>query len=231
LPRLEGILKDDEFTKVVATHAILCIHPPRTEEFVPILIDGLNSDDSVVRQRAAQVLAEIPAAGALAVSSLTQALFDDDEIVRVAVLHALENLGPRAAPAIQALVGIVRDNNDIIERGFAADVLAAIGPVAGEAVPELAKCIEEPGDGATRTFFRLKVANALWQISGEPDHLLAIGNEAAHDSEWWLRHKATICLGEVGPVAVSDLRRLLDDEHPNVRRVAAESLRKIEATA
>lgn len=229
LPYLEGLLDDDEFTRVTAVHAILCIESSRAEDLAPRLAEALASRDAAVRQSAAQVVGEILVAGALAVSSLIERLHDDDEIVRAAVLSALERLGPRAAPAIQALVGIVRDNNDIIERGFATDVLAAIGPVAGEAVPELAKCIEEPGDGAARTFFRLKVASALWHVSGQSDRLLAIGNEAAHDSEWWIRHKATVCLGEVGPAAVPDLRQLSQDEHPIVRRAASESLQKIDA--
>lgn len=230
LPRLERLLEDDEFTRVVATHAILCIDPTRIEQTVPIVVDALKSDDSALRQRAAQVLGEIPAAGALAVHPRTQALGDEDDIVRVAVLSTLENLGLLAAPATAALVGLLTASDDIIERGFAADVLGAIGPAAGEAVPELAKCLEEPGDGAGRTFFRLKVASALWHISGEPDRLLAIGIEAALDPEWWLRHKAAICMGEVGPAAVPDLRQLSQDEHSIVRRAASEALKKIETT-
>lgn len=229
LPHLEGLLEDDEFTRVVATHAILCIDLSRTEALAPILAEALDSRDASVRQRAAQVLGEIPAAGALAVPSLIDRLRDDNEIVRGALLNALENLGPSAAPATAALVQLLTASDDIIERGFAADVLGAIGTAAGMAGPELAKCIEEPGDGAARLFLRLKVANALWRISGEPDHLLAIGNEAAHDLEWWLRLKAAICLGEVGPAAVPDLRQLSQDEHPVVQRAASESLKKIEA--
>jgi len=229
LPRLEGLLEDDEFTRVVATHAILSIDPPRTEELAPTLAEALVSRDAAVRQRAAQVLGEIPAAGALAVASLIDRLRDDNEIVRIAVLSALENLGPSAAPATATLVQLLTASEDIIGRGFAADVLGAIGSAAGEAVPELANCVQKPGDGAARTFFRLKVASALWHTSGVSDQLLAIGSETITRPEWWLRHKAAMCLGEVGPAAVPDLRQLSQDEHPIVRRAASEALTKIEA--
>ena len=56
LPHLERLLAEDEFTRVTAAHAILCIDPSRTEELTPILAEALSSGDKVVRIRAAQVL-------------------------------------------------------------------------------------------------------------------------------------------------------------------------------
>ena len=56
LPHLERLLQDDEFNRVTAVHAMLCIAPGRTEELTPILAEALSSEDKTVRQRAAQVL-------------------------------------------------------------------------------------------------------------------------------------------------------------------------------
>ena len=65
LPHLERLLADDEFNRVTAVHAMLCIAPSRTEELIPLLAEALSNGDKTVRHRAAQVLGEIPAAGAL----------------------------------------------------------------------------------------------------------------------------------------------------------------------
>ena len=72
----------------------------------------------------------------------------------------------------------------------------------------------------------------MWKISGEAEHLLAMGSIAVRSPEWWLRWQGAGLLGELGAAgsaAISQLRRLVDDDHPIVRRAAAESLGKIEA--
>jgi HEAT repeat protein len=210
LPHLERLLGEDELIRVTAVHALLCIAPGRTEELTPILAESLSSEDKSVRQRAAQVLGDTPASGALAIQSLVQALGDNDENVRLTVLNTLNNLGTAAAPATSALVKILTDNNDIVERGIVASVLSSIGPTADEAVPQLLKCLQEPGDAPARIYFRLKIASALWRISGVPDHLLAIGLEAITSPEWWLRWQGAGSLGELGSagsVTIPQLRR------------------------
>lgn len=233
LPHLERLLQDDGFNRVTAIHAMVCIDPSRTEELVPILAEALSNGDGTVRQRAAQILGDIPAAGAVAIQSLVQALGDDDENVRLTVLNTLDNIGTAAAPATSVLIRILAKSDDLIERGIAADVLGAIGPLAGEAIPQLLTCLEELGNGAATIFFQLKVADALWQTSGEADHLLAVAKIAVRSPKWWLRHKAASCLGQLGVAgraAIPDIRQLFEDEDEIVRRAAAESLRKIEAT-
>lgn len=102
LPFLERLLSEDEFTRVVATHAILCIDPSRMEQLLPTLTAALTSRDKLVRLRAAQVLGKLPAAGAIVIDSLNEALCDEDDIVRIAVLNAIRSLGAAAASATQA---------------------------------------------------------------------------------------------------------------------------------
>ena len=84
-------------------------------------------------------------------------------------------------------------------------------------MPQLLKCLEEPGDSAARIYFRLKVADALWRISGVADHLLAMGLEAVRSPEHWLRWQGAGSLGELGSAgsaAIPQLRSLLEDETP-----------------
>ncbi|MHB0960051.1 MAG: HEAT repeat domain-containing protein [Pirellulaceae bacterium] len=230
---LERLLEEDGFTKITAAHAVICIEPGRTEELTPLLTEALTSRDKTVRRRAAQVFGEIPAAGAIAIHSLIQTLGDDEDGVRFTVLNTLNNLGTAAAPATAALVEILVGSDDIIERGIAAEVLKSIGPAAKGAIPQLLTCLQEPMDSAARIYFHLKVAHALWCISGETEHLLAMGLEVIRSPEWWLRWQGAGSLGELGSagrVAILELSSLLEDEHQFVRRSAAESLRKINAT-
>ena len=116
-------------------------------------------------------------------SVLVKALDDEDETVRLTVLNTLNNIGTAAAPATPVLVKILADSNDIIERGIAALALGSIGPPAEEAMPQLLTCLQEPGDSAARVYFRLKVADALWRISGAAEHLLAMGLKAVRSPE------------------------------------------------
>jgi len=235
LPHMERLLGEDEYTRVVAIHSILSIDPSRTEGLVPVLTRALCSPCREVRQRAAQVLGEIPTAGALAVPALVQALADEEEAVRLVALNTLQNLGPATAPAIPALIGILTGNEDILARGMAADPLGAIGPAAGEAVPRLLlMSLQEPGDDTLTTYFRLKVARALWSISEEPKHLLATGLETIRSPDWWLRGMAAAMLGGLGAAGravVPQLRKLLKDEHRVVRDQAARSLGRTDPAA
>ena len=124
-------------------------------------------------------------------------------------------LAQRRLQPLRVLVRILADSNDIIERGIAASVLGSIGPTAEEAVPQLLKCLQEPGDSAARIYFRLKVADALWRISGEAEHLLAIASKAITSPEWWLRWQGAGLLGELGSAgseAIPQLRSLLEDD-------------------
>jgi len=105
----------------------------------------------------------------------------------ITVLNTLNNLGSAAAPAIPVLVKILVGSDDMIERGIVAVVLGSIGLAAAEAIPQLLTCLQEPGDNPARIYFRLKVAHALWCISGESDQLVASGLEATKSSERWLR--------------------------------------------
>jgi len=234
LPHLERLLGEDDYTRVVVVHAILCIDPSKTEGLVPVLTGALRNGDRMVRQRAAQVLGEIPPAGALAIRSLLQALDDEEQAVRLEVLNALQNLGAAAAPATPALIEVLTGNDDMLARGMAADALGAIGPSAGEAAPKLLQRLQKRGNDALATYFRLRIARALWRISGEPDHLLATGLEAIRSPEWWRRGMAAAMLGELGATgraAIPDLKRLLEDEHRGVREAAQVALERIDPTA
>ncbi|HEY6049865.1 MAG TPA: hypothetical protein VIZ58_01350, partial [Thermoanaerobaculia bacterium] len=67
---------------------------------------------------------------------LTKALADPVHDVRKMAVVALEKIGPAAAPAAKALARQLH-GKEIYLRVFAADALAAIGPGARAALPDL----------------------------------------------------------------------------------------------
>jgi HEAT repeat protein len=113
---------------------------------------------------------------------------------------------------------------------MAADALGAIGPDAHQAVFYLLEILQEPGEVPPATSFRLRVARALWRIQQEPSYLLAIAVESLDSPTWGLRRIAAAALGDLGAAGravIPHLQRMLEDEHPSVRRLAAKSLEKI----
>jgi HEAT repeat protein len=234
LPKLELLLGEDEWTRVIGVEAILKIDSSRTEDLSRILAEALASRSRLIRHQVAQALGDLPNAGRIAVPELVETLTDEEWAVRMATLATLDNLGPAASLAAPTLIKILqgegRDGGDILARGQAADVLASIGQEAQEVAYFLLECLDEPGDDDMTVHFRLKVARALWLISGDPDHVLPRAVELLGNPNWWLRYRAAVVLGDLGAAgraAVPLLRRALEDEHPSVRRSAAGSLEKI----
>jgi HEAT repeat protein len=233
LPKLESLLGEDEWTRVIAVEAILEIAPARTAELCPVLVEALRSRSPRIRHWAAQSLGAIPAAAEVAVSPLVDALDDAEELVRTGAMSALEHLGSAAAPALPALAAILRGegkDGGSTWRGMAASTLAEIGPAARDAVPDLLACMEEADDGRGTVRFRLQIARALWRIQREPRFLRLIGVASLTDSNWRVRRLAAQMLGDLGPAGhavVPHLERALDDGHLGVRREAASSLVRI----
>ncbi len=236
LPKLESLLGEDEWTRMVGTEAILTIRPDWTDELGPILIEATASRSSRIRYLAVEALAKLPSAGRMAIPELIAALEDQNEAVRMAALGAIPIFGMAASPAVPALLSILkgegRDGGDLQVRGRAADALAEIGEEATETAYFLMESLGEPGDHPLAISFRLRVARALWRIQEEPSYLLEIGLRTIRNPSWWLRRMATIFLGDLGvagKAAIPHLRRLVQDDHPGVKEVAEKALQKIEA--
>ena len=159
---LSGSWQDEEFMRVIAVHAILCIESVKDRRTRTDLGRGVEKR----RQNGSSTCCS----GTWATfrplvlwrfNRWSRLLVMTMNTVRLTVLNTLNNIGTAAAPATPVLVRILADSDDIIERGIAASVLGSIGPAAEEAVPQLLTCLQEPGDSAARVYFRLKMADAL----------------------------------------------------------------------
>lgn len=195
---------------------------------VPILFASLVDKDYHVRWNAGATLSRI---GSPAVATLTGGVNDGQEKVRFESIWALRRIGPEAAPAIEELLKAIHDPDWRI----AQSALSALGRIAPgaeavaseidallEAVPPPLPAVRE---AAAVARFQIKgwskaVDRALWETLADPDHQI----------RWRVGH-AAIDMGPAYAPFVPQLLASLKDEHPGVRRTAAEGLGCLGATA
>ena len=139
---------------------------------------------------------------------------------RLAALWDLQRLGPKAAPAVAALVQALHDEDPFL-RTAAAEALAAVGPAAEAAVPELVEATMQDDDKE----LRLQATCALAGIGRRAEfvipHLLHLLRSSKEE-----QRLATIrALGALGTdAAVVSLIDLLTDVSGDVAEEAALAL-------
>ena len=228
----------DPEARILAAAGLARLDPTKAEELLPVLIEGLQSADEAHRVYAAYACRNLGPAAASAVPKLTELLADDNEVVVQHVIQALEAIGHASASAVAGLArlldGISPDSTGIhmVHALAAAAALGAIGPAAHEAIPALEQCLDLDGseDGLFREV-QLSAAEAIWQVSGDPQTALRVARKMLGDDESSIRYFAAELLGKLGPVArpaIADLQRLINDTEECVRQDAAEALAKIE---
>ena len=139
---------------------------------------------------------------------------------RLAALWELQRMGPKAAPAVEALTRALRDAEPSL-RAAAAEALAAAGPAAESAIPELVEAAMQDENKA----LRLQAVYALGAVAARADyvvpHLICVLRSAEGD----LRLAAIRALGALGTgAAVEELIGLLTDVDGNVAEEAALAL-------
>ena len=146
-----------------------------------------------------------------------------DPRARQKAVDALVQYGDEIVPAV---IEVLQDRKLGGSRLSAARTLAALGPGAEEAVPELIEAMKESDwpdrDGA---------AEALGQIRRQLDKTVpALIEVMAGDDDERVRAKAAQALGRIRPdggEAIAALAAALEDPDVNVQAEAAEALEKI----
>src|SRR5262249_50233788 len=146
----ERALRDPSLSVRVAAAAGLWELTHQPEPVLPVLIEGLNSEDELVRSSAADTARKLGPAAAPAVPALAAALTARQEVPisasRLAALTALRAIGPAARDAVPALVGLLPEGNLVIG-GAVRVALAAIAPGAPEVLPGLLGLLRDPRAG------------------------------------------------------------------------------------
>ncbi len=203
LPALNEAMKsEDSLIRVFAARAIFRLG--KTDDALPVLVEGLQDEDLDVRRSAVETLAEIGPDAGSAVSALSEAMKREDSLIRVLAARAIFRLG-KTDDALRVLVEGLQ-NEDLDVRRSAVKTLAEIGPEAGSAVPALSE--------ALGTELHDLVVNALTRICSDNkviDLLLREGLQSDDASIRILNARGLIIAGQT-EVAVPALIKELHDE-------------------
>jgi uncharacterized protein (TIGR02996 family) len=211
MSRLE---RDDRWGIRWTAHALARAGPTGIAHLWPLL----QSERPLLRQAAAQGLAQVASPPPAALPGLLACLHDEEPETRAGAAIALGNLGPPAAEAVGALVQLLRDPGDVV-RGAAAGALGKIGPAALHTVSDLLAALEDRNTWVHQ--FAAESLGRLLSIQAELlSRLAALWNAPEERSR---AHTADI-LGHVSPTAVvlgdalRILRQLAFDPSAEVRK-------------
>ena len=223
--RLESLLADDAGSVRVAAAQVLVGHGPRA---LPALERAILAEtDPVVR---AELIASLGPLGPAAIPVLRGELGHPDRNVVEAAARAAAALGPDAAPLVPDLLaagargGALSYAADALEpigqaavpallaavagRGpgaaDAALALARIGPPAEQAVPILARALDD-SDAEVRQW----AAFALGRLGPAAAPAIEDLRAALTDPEPWVRQNAAEALGAIGPAAAASVPDLI----------------------
>jgi HEAT repeat protein len=204
----------------------------------PRILELLDDEDSNVRRRAAEALAQIGADGSLIIPKLLEKRFDSEPSVRGAVLWALARARPTNEDVIDVFLERTKDN-DPETRISAACTLTYLLPESNKALPRilplLTNALDEERDpsGAVdalarigtdarsaipklhqmafinqNDYRRIGVVTALRKIEGDTDFVISALIDLLKCDDSVARRYAARTLGEIGPGAKSAIPAL-----------------------
>jgi len=201
---------------------------PMASQFAVFLAERLSDDpDANVRGAAAVALGEIGAEAKGTAGALTAALRDQESHVRILAAEALwkvEKTSERALPVL----GKELKGPDVSSRREAAEALGRLNAAAKPALPLLRKTLADKD-----TDVRVAAAQAVWLVGGDAD-VVPVLAAALQDKDAESRREAAKILACIGPpakAAWTGLARLLRDNDPDVRKAAAQAMRRIDVDA
>jgi len=140
-----------------------------------------------------------------------------------------ETLGSKASSAIPELIRIYKSDPEGLSSAYAAESLAAIGPVDNDAVMALVSSTTNKSD-----IVRRRAMFALSRMHADPKTVVPVLTECLKDNDGVLVQRAADALAEYGKEAVSalpELRRLKRDQDASVRDSAVNALKLITGEA
>jgi HEAT repeat protein len=254
---LTDVLKRDEPLVRQAAVQALVEMPDASESVMPALVSLLGDDDQVVAGRAMQGLAAVGAkaapklaealevketranaARALAMmgeeadevaDNLAAQLKDEDPEFRRLAIFAVAAVGPKADEAVPELIEALSDQDEEV-RTAACYALGKVGPGAKDATDTLKKNLNSDDMHIRRasTWALLKIHPGNKQLT---EMAVPVLIDALTDDRDLVRYEAATALGEIGPDAASavpELHKLSEDDNPEIRAAATESIKQIE---
>ena len=225
VPALVRAVKSDKANGYVAVDALGAIDAEGIS--TPVLIEALGSSDAKIRRYAAVGLSRIGRRAGAAQNALHDGLRDSDPGARIAAAEAYWSVSGRADEAVDVLRSVLRAPDGWLARMWAANALAAIGPAAKAAVPELIACLTSDTryvvtssakalgkigpnamsavraltvrlDGSDDYYTRVCIAGALWRIDRSARSLPVLLDTLKTSSDYMAVSEAAETIGEMG---------------------------------
>ena len=220
--RLRRALRDeDEEMRVHAAWALWRLRDPELD-VIKMLERAKSSKESDVRYALAEWLGEMAPSKSEACTALLLLLTDPDEHVRRKVVEALDKLRPKGTAAVRAYCRALGTKHWYI-RCSAAEWLGEMKESAKPAVKDLEAVL-----GDENGMVRSAAGFALWEIDSVHCKVaLEVLGHALKDESPNTRCHAIKRLGRMGRearTALPQVRKLLQDEWPDVRNEAARAL-------
>jgi len=221
--RLSAMLKSkDEFMRIISAWALAKIQPgdeQALDRSVPLLAAGLRSNTPQVRAAAFRALGDLRPGPTRILAALEEGLKGADQDTIHEAVRLLATVGAPAVPKLIEALGHAK------HRSFVAQVLAAIGPPAKEAVPALVEVAKNDNHADVRSEALMAIANIGPGPEAVPAAVAALGDR--HDK---VVHAACYVLGMLGPKAkdaLPELANKLSAVDPMTRLVAAWAIARI----
>ncbi len=195
---------------------------------VPELMEAIRSDEFALRDPASRALVGIGSRGASAVPELIEMLQDalqderfGDPSTRPA-RHVCFVLAAIGEPAVAPLIELLQHENPRVQTA-ALETIAAIGPDAKDAVPELARLV-----GGSDGYLRTRALAGLAAVGPEARPALPVIKQRLDAGLSQAEEDALIrALVAVGPPAVPILAKALGHSDSRVRATAAKALAEL----
>ena len=147
VPILERWLEDEkEYVRIAAARAIVLIDPNKIPEIMPVLLDGLKSEDHLDQLNAVAALGDLGEAGSEALPMLGKMLTGKSLVTRLEAASTVSKIIGDPMLEITVVVGLLSAAN-WLDRYVAAEHLGCLG--AAPALPYLRRTLADE-DAAVR---------------------------------------------------------------------------------
>jgi len=182
-----------------------------------------QSETAANRTAVARLIATLEADARPVLPKLLSAMQDDpDKSVRSACLMAVSRVA-EPQDAVTAFRQTLTSDREPGLRGLAAVRLGRLGPTSVDAAPDLADALEDQDENVARKAADALVAIGAGAVSSAVEKLASANTNA--------RRLAVFVLGKLGPAAspaIDELRKRLQDEDEEIRKLTEFAIRRVE---
>jgi HEAT repeat protein len=216
--------REDTFTRVIATWAILKMHPENQKlltDSLPIFVTALADKEPRTRTAATKALIDLKPGPLLVMPAVGKVMEGASPAALENIVEAISDVGALAVP------NLVKALEEESLRPKIAAILGRLGPDAKEAAPALAEIVAKDKSPAARREALIALGSIGPFAAGQVPAIAKV----LKDEDSKLRAAACYSLGKIGPPAISakaDLLECLKDSDELCNMAAAWALTRVD---